>query len=261
MRKFKTRRLRGLPFRPLLILAGALMLLAALAPRANASLIAYYNFEGTATPPYPVNLESHLPAVFFMSGNPLMLKTGADPSLAGSAFPTGSTLSTSGIALNVAPGDPLPNNTALGINHTSFADLYVDIPLFSSQGFFQDMTVSFAVSAAGNGYDTVTLWYSTNGGTTFTNSGQSAAILSGGALLVTFTVPAAANNAPLLVLRLAFTGGHSNGNNLQTAIDNIQVNGTIVPEPATVVGGLLGVLGLCWHQRRRLIQSVRSRRT
>ena len=38
-------------------------------------------------------------------------------------------------------------------------------------------------------------------------------------------------------------------------IDNIQINGTIVPEPATVAGGLLGVLGLCWHQRRRLIGS------
>ncbi|PYK39251.1 MAG: hypothetical protein DME60_09890 [Verrucomicrobia bacterium] len=39
--------------------------------------------------------------------------------------------------------------------------------------------------------------------------------------------------------------------NDQDIIDNIQVNGTIVPEPATVGGGLLGVLGLCWFQRRR----------
>ncbi len=29
-------------------------------------------------------------------------------------------------------------------------------------------------------------------------------------------------------------------------LDNIQINGT-VPEPATVAGGLLGVLGLCWY--------------
>ena len=65
----------------------------------------------------------------------------------------------------------------------------------------------------------------------------------------------------LLVLQLNFTGGQSNGNDLQNQIDNIQVNGTAVPEPATVAGGLLGVLGLCWHQRRRLIRSVRLRRT
>jgi len=46
---------------------------------------------------------------------------------------------------------------------------------------------------------------------------------------------------------------------LQTQIDNIQL--VAVPEPATIAGGLLGVLGLCWHQRRRLIHSVRFRRT
>ncbi len=63
-----------------------------------------------------------------------------------------------------------------------------------------------------------------------------------------------------LALRLLFTGGTSNGNDLQFSLDNLQINGT-VPEPATVAGGLLGVLGLCWFQRRRLIRSVRFRRT
>jgi hypothetical protein len=73
-------------------------------------------------------------------------------------------------------------------------------------------------------------------------------------------VPAAANNQPLLVLRLVFTGGTSNGNNPETQIDNLVIGGTIVPEPATVAGGLLGVLGLCWFQRRRLISALRLRR-
>jgi hypothetical protein len=59
---------------------------------------------------------------------------------------------------------------------------------------------------------------------------------------------------PNLVLRMVFTGGTSNGNNPQTQIDNILIGGTIVPEPATVAGGLFGVLGLCWFQRRRLIR-------
>ena len=60
---------------------------------------------------------------------------------------------------------------------------------------------------------------------------------------------------PMLLVRLHFTNGQSNGNDPQNLIDNIQVNGTAVPEPATVAGGLLGVLGLCWFQRRRLIRS------
>jgi hypothetical protein len=35
----------------------------------------------------------------------------------------------------------------------------------------------------------------------------------------------------------------------------MQIN-AVVPEPATVAGGVLGVVGLCWHQRRRLIRSL-----
>ena len=63
MRKFKPRQPRSLPFRLLVILASALLLMAAFAPCANAALIRYYNFEGTPTSPYPVNLDSHFPAV------------------------------------------------------------------------------------------------------------------------------------------------------------------------------------------------------
>ena len=49
MRKFKRRQPRGLPFRLLVILAGALLLLAAFAPCANAQgLLRFYDFEGPA---------------------------------------------------------------------------------------------------------------------------------------------------------------------------------------------------------------------
>ena len=76
--------------------------------------------------------------------------------------------------------------------------------------------------------------------------------------VITLPVPVAANNAPLLVLRLQFSNGGP-GNDLETIVDNIQM--IDVPEPTTVAGGLLGVLGLCWFQRRRLICCVRLRRT
>jgi hypothetical protein len=52
----------------------------------------------------------------------------------------------------------------------------------------------------------------------------------------------------------------SNGNDTQTVIDNILLGGTVLPEPATVWGGLLGVCALCWHQRRRLIGFLPLRR-
>jgi hypothetical protein len=87
------------------------------------------------------------------------------------------------------------------------------------------------------------------------------AIPNSGTIVVSMAVPAAANNFPQTILRIELTGGQSNGTDLQNVVDNIQVNGTIVPEPATVAGGLFGVLGLCWFQRRRWIRSVRLRRT
>ncbi len=64
MRKLKTRHLRSFPSRLVLIVAGALFLIAAFAPRANAQLIAYFNFEGPPTPPYPVNMMSDVPPGF-----------------------------------------------------------------------------------------------------------------------------------------------------------------------------------------------------
>jgi hypothetical protein len=122
------------------------------------------------------------------------------------------------------------------------------------------MTLSFATFGAGNGFTGVQLSFSTDGGTTF--SAPQAQVLTQGQETITFVVPPGANNAPNLVLRLQFTGGGQDAaNNIQTFVDNIQINGTIIPEPATIAGGLLGVLGLCWQQRRRLIGALRLRRT
>jgi hypothetical protein len=251
MPKFERFPLRTLWSRSLLVLAGALLLLAALAPRANAALIAYYNFEGTPTTGFPVNLDSHAPAVAFPSDNTLTLTFG------------GNSLSavTPGLPQNLAPGDPAANLTALGLSRSGAnSPAHFDIPLFSSQGFFQDMTVSFAINAQGNGFTTANLYYSTDGGGSFTLF-NTTTIPNSGTIIVSAVVPAAANNAPNLEIRIELTGGQSNGANLQNVVDNIQIGGTIVPEPATVAGGLLGVLGLCWFQRKRLIRSASLRRT
>ena len=162
-----------------------------------------------------------------------------------------------GLSLNRWPTDSDPNNLALGISRSEAnSPGNLDIPLPTSQGFFQDMSVSFAINALGNGYTLAALFYSTDGGVNFTFSGHTVIIpnLRRGEIVITLPVPAAANNVPDLVLRIQFTGGQSNGGNVQDVIDNIRVEGTIVPEPSTIAGGLLGVLGLCWHQRRRLIR-------
>jgi hypothetical protein len=250
MRKFKARRPRGLTFRSLLVVAGALLLLAAFAPRAKADVIAYFNFED-ATLGGPPDFTSEADQGL---GIATTITTNYDPASINTVSP--------GLAANRLPADIDPNNFAIHLFRSSLNDpARFDIPLFSPQGFFSNMTVSFGINVQGNGFDTVTLWYSINGGVTFINSGNSASLLTGGVQTITLAVPAAANNQNLLVLRLEFTGGHSNGVNQQDIIDNILIGGTVVPEPATVAGGLLGVLGLCWFQRRQLIRAVRLRRT
>jgi hypothetical protein len=248
--------MRKSTLRSLLILAGAFALIAAFAPRANADCpcIRYYNFEGTPTAPYPVNLDSHIPAFEVGPTFRAFLQTGTNPTLAATGiYPVINTTAEPGLALNVATGDPGPNLRSLGVNRSGTAQLYIDIPMFSATGIYDVTSVSLAVAATGNGYSSVSLLVSTNGGATFTQFGASQPPAGGGGSILTFTLPAGTTlGDPALILRLAFTGGQSNGSNLQDVIDNIQVNGTIVPEPATVASGLLGVLGLCWFQRRRL---------
>ena len=250
MRKLKTCRLRSLPFRLLLIVAGTALLMAAFAPRARADLIAYFNFEGPAGPPFPVNLGSQVPP-------------GAVNTIIVTNYNANNMSATIGLPENLAPGDPDPNMTGMGLRRSNLNDpATFSIPLFSAQGIYDVTSVSFAIAANGNGFARVAVQMSTNGGGTFTTISGPQPIPNGPGVVLTFAIaPGTTLNVPLLVLRLNFTGGQSNGNDLQDVIDNIQINGTIVPEPRTVAGGLLGVLGLCWFQRRRMIRSVRFRRT
>ena len=86
------------------------------------------------------------------------------------------------------------------------------------------------------------------------------AIPSGPGTVLTFNVaPGTTLGKPLLVLRLNFTLGQSNGVDLQNEIDNIQVNGTIVPEPATIAGGLLACV--CGAPERARCSSNAFRRS
>ncbi len=255
MRKFKIRRPRVLPFRSLLILSGALLLMPAFAPSAKADVIAYFNFEDAADNA----------AVDFTSESDQGLGIATTITSTFGGPPDARTVADFAGGLNRLAADidnPPNGDHSMGLASTGVHNGgLLDIPLFSAQGIFSNMTVTFAYNCAGNGFNLVTLSFSTDGGGTFT-VGPSAALLTAGTnSIATLVVPAAANNHSLLVLRLVFTGGTSNGNNPETQIDNLLIGGTIVPEPATIAGGLLGLLGLCFLQRRRLrLLLPRSRR-
>ena len=236
-----------------LALTGALILMAFIAPRANATLIVYFNFEDQAPPPSsppPFNpgfdgvADTIAADGFGGQQNSLLTMNGYTIT----DFGTGPALAIAGT--NRAPGDTdLTNNSALVMNGTSKNNgAYLQFSV-NTIGLSQ-FSLSFAVDNNGNGFNTATLLYDTSPGGTFTNPPVATFTITTGSnqLLTspTFNVTPSATGT----FRLVFSGGQSNGNNRETAIDNIQLNA--VPEPSTVAGGLLGACGICWHQRRRL---------
>ena len=152
MRKFKPRVPRSLPFRLLVILAGALLLLAAFAPSTNAQgLLRYYNFEGPPSGGYPVNLDSHFPAAE-VGGGVFGLQLHGTGGIPGIPYPVGNTSSEAGLPDNIAPGDPGPNLASLGIHTSRASQLNLDMTFVSPTGVYDITSVSFAVNANGNGY-------------------------------------------------------------------------------------------------------------
>jgi hypothetical protein len=243
---------RSRAFRSLLIVAGVFLLTAAFAPKANAIVLIYFNFED-ATIPGPFDPESDdVPPLGDNPGGGIQHST-----VTTNLVTTGAI---AGFLQNRTAGDIDTADPGVGLGmRTTPADNGHWIQFAFNASTFSNMSLSFAINTAGNGFDHVQPSYSLDGGVTFTNIGASIFIPSSGVQIVSFAIPSAVDHQASVILRLTFTGGTSMGNNLQTVIDNIQLTG--VPEPATVAGGLLGVLGLCWHQRRRLIRHVRLRRT
>ncbi len=248
--------MRKFTLRSVLILGAASTLLAAFSPRANAqcptdcTLIAYWNFEGEPRPAgFPVDMFSNAP------GFVINLQLTTD-------YPTNQLSAAPGVPLNVAPGDLEPNLTSLGLSHSGqqgTRHFDAALPSFGGNVFYDVTCVSFAINALGNGFTSARVGWSLNGGAFIFTAPQ--VVLTAGNQLLTFMIPAGTTVNADVVIRIELSGGQSNGNNVQNELDNVWICGTIIPEPATVAGGLLGVLGLCWHQRRRLIRSVRFRRT
>jgi len=260
MRQFKRHRL----FRSLLILAGAFLLLAAFAPRASADCpgcIRFYDMEapvgigGVGHGSHPPAIEQGEIAPFAM----LFLNNDGTPYTAGNIsaeinHPVGS--------LNL-PAGANANSISLGMHGSGQANLNIVMTFPSVVGIYDIQSVSFASRGSGNGFQQVTLQASLNGGVSWVDMSAVTDIpTSDGVISLSNTNGVVTLGVPNLLVRLHFTNGQSNGGNLQNVIDNIQVNGTVVPEPATVAAGLFGVLGLCWHQRRRLkLLLPRSRST
>ncbi len=212
--------------------ATALFLSGIAAPAAHGALVTYFNFEDqnfASDPAVPAPLQSSIITTNF-------------PAVNGFSFPAGA-----GSTGNLAPGyvqttnSPLRLDTNQGANNGDYIQFSVNTTGLSN------LALTYSTRTT-TGFTTETLSYSINGGTSFVTVGTftpTAAYTT-----ASFALPAAVNNQLNVVLRITFTGA-GNDNNKSTDIDNIQLN---TPEPATVTTGVLAVLGLCWHQRRRLLK-------
>jgi hypothetical protein len=264
MRKIKRFPWRRLQFRSLLVLAGPLIVVAALAPTANADIIAYFNFEDSFDHGPPDFTSDVIGAPDFNPGGGVVLTTITTDYTQGEALSDHP-----GIPLNRTPNDidrPRINgspNLDLVLSDTGNNNgKHFDFNVFTSGVFYQSMTLSFAVLSRPGGFNSMTVQFSIDGGGTWTTFGTAAIATNNTPSIKSFAVQGVPVHAPSLAFRFFFTGGTgTDPTKAYTSLDNIRLEGTLVPEPATVVGGLLGVLGLCWQQRRRLIRSVRFRRT
>jgi hypothetical protein len=248
-----------------LAVAGTLLLTAAFTPRANAdcdTLLVYFNFEDgtlpTKSPPTPgvVDFQSDETAAF-----------GGDNPGGGIQHSTITTNYTAGQFGSVSSINPIgtTNQSAGDIDHPPSppGTPGIAVNFFNSSNnngkwiqfavnatFFTDMSLSYAVNTNGNGFTTQTWQTNTGPGGTFVTFATFTNLT--GLQTLSAALPVAANGDPTLIIRIVFSGGQSNGQDDQTIIDNIQLTGCAVPEPATVAGGLFGVIGLCWFQRRRI---------
>ena len=252
--------------------AGTLMLVAAFAPRAEAvtgGLQYYFDFntEANNTSADVTPLTSR--AVGSFGGTYPLKQTSLTNGQAGlnlfsgNGAGAGLTVKTStGTLVNAFDADIAGGALRLRSNNSSGLDNCFTIGPMNFTGL-ENISISFALKGGGvKGFQSLQLAYSTNN-VNFTNFGGTISMAG----LTTYTLesknlPTVTNGASTLYISFCFSGASDSGVSTASFIDNIQITAK-VPEPTTAVSGVLAVLavfGLCWSQRRCLIESLRFRR-
>jgi hypothetical protein len=271
---------RSRPFRSLLFaVAGALILTGVLAPRANATCldcppellqetpIVYFNFETSGTGLTSVgNFDGYttLQSSTIVNGptNPFPIATSGSNTghfgVIATFGPSPQNQTVAGTIDGQLANDPTtadPNHALdLNGNTTSSQPMFCFTFGLNTTGY-TNLCLNFELKSIGSGQFTgVEVFTSTNGGTTFTATPEGLVSINqdGSYHPYSFDISGAAGSANA-VIEICLSGSTNSSNGNHTLIDNIVVNSeTCVPEPSTYIGGLLGIVGLCWYQRRRI---------
>jgi hypothetical protein len=247
---------------------GALALTAAFVPVANGATTAlqvYFNFNSeadNAPPPYtsvPVGTYGTYP----LQQTTLFNETPIPPGFPGGQLVIDSSAGTTANQFSLdgsgAGGALDVMGQAGGAGTTQYC---FDIGSFSTVGL-HDLSLSFAMKAVttapGGAFTTLDLAYGTNG-TTWTNFDTIAINQDGSFHIITSNLPndGTVNGQSTFFLQFCFSGATNASGHVY--VDNIQVN-SVIPEPSTYIGGLLGLVVLCWYQREWLKRALSLRRT
>jgi MYXO-CTERM domain-containing protein len=236
-------------------LALALLAGAAIADTANADLIAHWNFNDSTANSASLQL-GVLNSLASNSGSgSLSVSPGSSFNTVSNGTANGAWGTFSGSTVNAVSGDgsggALVLQGAIGGNSNDPVTTNGSYAQFSvGKASYADLSISFAHRRTNTGFNSLQLSYSTNGGVSFTNLG--AAINPGtsstfAASSFSLAGNATVNAASSIIFRITYNGATGGAGNAR--VDNLQINGTLIPTPGALA--LVSLGGLVAARRRR----------